>query len=170
MTTDNRRPTTDDRRPTGAYQELPLDAGRKATQLSAGSSFVVGPTPGRAATIVSSFRYAFSGLGYLLATQRNAKIHSAAGVAAVALGLALGIERGEWLALIIIIALVLAAEGVNTAVEATVDLASPGYHPLAKVAKDVAAGTVLLTAIASVAVGAVIFLPRLWPLALQILP
>jgi diacylglycerol kinase (ATP) len=86
-----------------------------------------------------------------------------------ALGFGLGIERGEWLALILTIALVLAAEGVNTAVEATVDLASPGYHPLARTAKDVAAGTVLLTAVAAVLVGAVIFVPRLWPIALSLL-
>ena len=112
---------------------------------------------------MASFRYAFRGIGHLIGTQRNARIHIALGSLATALGLALEIERGEWLALIIIMALVLAAEGVNTAVEATVDLASPGYHPLARVAKDVAAGTVLLTAFAALAVGALIFLPRLWP-------
>lgn len=122
----------------------------------------------RAATLVSSFRYAFAGLRYLLWTQRNAKIQTAFGLAAVALGVILGIDRYEWLALIMTIALVLAAEGVNTAVEAAVDLASPDYHPLAKVAKDVGAGTVLLTAIASVIVGLVIFLPRLWPILIEI--
>ncbi|HEX9369715.1 MAG TPA: diacylglycerol kinase family protein [Roseiflexaceae bacterium] len=122
----------------------------------------------RAATLVSSFRYAFAGLRYLLWTQRNAKIHSALGLAAVALGLLLGIDRYEWLALLITIAIVLAAEGVNTAVEAAVDLASPEYHPLAKIAKDVGAGTVLLTAIAAVIVGIVLFLPHLWPLIVGI--
>jgi diacylglycerol kinase (ATP) len=116
----------------------------------------------RAATLVSSFRYAFAGLRYLLWTQRNAKIHTAIGLAVVGLGFALGIDRYEWLVLILTIAMVLAAEGVNTAVEAAVDLASPGYHPLAKIAKDVGAGTVLLTAIAAVIVGIVLFLPRLW--------
>jgi diacylglycerol kinase (ATP) len=116
----------------------------------------------RAATLVSSFRYAFAGLGYLLWTQRNAKIHSALGLVAVALGALLGLDRYEWLVLILTIAMVLAAEGVNTAVEAAVDLASPEYHPLAKIAKDVGAGTVLLTAIAAVVVGLVLFLPRLW--------
>ena len=120
----------------------------------------------RAATLVSSFRYAFAGLAYLLWTQRNAKIHTALGLLAVGLGFALGIDRYEWLALMLAITMVLAAEGVNTAVEAAVDLASPGYHPLAKVAKDVGAGTVLLTAIAAVVVGIVIFLPRLWAVLL----
>jgi diacylglycerol kinase (ATP) len=124
-----------------------------------------GPT--RAATLLLSFRYAFAGIGYLLWTQRNAKIHTALGAAAVALGFLLRIERGEWLALVLTIVLVLAAEGVNTAVEAAVDLASPAYHPLAKVAKDVAAGTVLLTAIGSVIVGLILFLPHLLPLLLN---
>jgi diacylglycerol kinase (ATP) len=119
------------------------------------------PKPSRAATLLLSFRYAFAGIRYLLWTQRNAKVQTALGLAAVALGFLLRIERDEWLALVLTIALVLAAEGVNTALEAVVDLASPIYHPLAKVAKDVAAGTVLLTAIASVIVGLILFLPRL---------
>ncbi|NCC30984.1 MAG: diacylglycerol kinase family protein, partial [Chloroflexia bacterium] len=71
------------------------------------------------------------------------------------------IERWEWLILVLTMTLVLAAEGVNTAVEATVDLATTSYHPLAKIAKDVAAGTVLLCACASIVVGCLIFLPRL---------
>ena len=121
-------------------------------------------TPTRAATLLLSFRYAFSGIAYLLWTQRNAKIHIVLGIAAVALGFLLRIERGEWLALVLTIVLVLAAEGVNTAVEAAVDLASPAYHPLARVAKDVAAGTVLLTAIGAVIVGLILFVPHLLPL------
>ena len=115
----------------------------------------------RAATVASSFRYAFAGLRYLLWTQRNAKIHTAIGLAAVALGFVLGIDRNEWLTLTLMITIVLAAEGINTAIEAAVDLASPTYHPLAKIAKDVGAGTVLLTAVASVIVGLLLFLPHL---------
>ncbi len=125
------------------------------------------PEVARASTLLSSFRFAFAGLGYLLWSQRNAKIHVGIGLAAVALGFLLRITRSEWLALVLTIALVLAAEGVNTAVEATVDLASPEYHPMAKVAKDVAAGTVLLTAIASLIVGLIVFLPRLLALVLN---
>jgi diacylglycerol kinase (ATP) len=119
------------------------------------------PAPTRAATLLVSFRYAFAGIRYLLWTQRNAKIHTAIAIVAVALALLLRIDRGEWVALVLAIALVLGAEGMNTAVEAAVDLASPGYHPLAKIAKDVAAGMVLLTAIAAVIVGLIIFLPHL---------
>jgi len=118
----------------------------------------------RAGTLLASFRYAFAGIRYLLWTQRNAKIHSAIGLVAVALGLVLGLARYEWLVLLLTITMVLAAEGVNTAVEAAVDLAAPNYHPLAKIAKDVGAGTVLLTAIASVLIGLLLFLPHLWPI------
>ena len=118
----------------------------------------------RAGTLLASFRYAFAGIRYLLWTQRNAKIHSAIALVAVALGLVLGLARYEWLVLLLTITMVLAAEGVNTAVEAAVDLAAPNYHPLAKIAKDVGAGTVLLTAIASVLIGLLLFLPHLWPI------
>ena len=120
----------------------------------------------RAATLISSFRYAFAGMRYLLWTQRNAKIHSAIGLAAIGLGVVLGIDRYEWLALLVTITLVIASEGMNTALEAVVDLTSPEYHPLAKIAKDVGAGTVLITAIASVIVGMVLFLPHLLPLVI----
>ncbi len=123
----------------------------------------------RASTLVSSFSFAFAGLHYLFWTQRNAKIHSAIGLLAVAFGIGFGIERVEWLALVIMITLVLAAEGANTVVEALVDLASPGFHPLAKIAKDVAAGSVLITAIGAVIVGCIIFLPRLLALLLYLL-
>jgi diacylglycerol kinase (ATP) len=79
----------------------------------------------------------------------------------------LGIERWEWLILVLTIGLVLAAEGINTAIESTVDIATSTYHPLARVAKDVAAGTVLLCAIAAVVVGCLVFVPHLWPLVLR---
>jgi diacylglycerol kinase len=118
----------------------------------------------RATSVAASFRYAFAGLRYLLWSQRNAKIHTAIGVLAIALALVLGLDRYEWLVLTLTIAIVLAAEGVNTALEAVVDLASPSYHPLAKIAKDVGAGTVLLTAVAAVIVGLLLFLPPLWRL------
>ncbi|GIV98680.1 MULTISPECIES: diacylglycerol kinase family protein [Roseiflexus] len=111
-----------------------------------------------------SFLFAFAGIGHLLRTQGNAQIHVVAGSVAIVLGFFFNIDRGEWLALALTITLVLAAEGVNTAVEAVVDLVTPGFHPLAKIAKDVAAGTVLLTAIGAVAVGVIVFLPRLWTL------
>lgn len=117
--------------------------------------------PSQLQALIRSFGYAFAGVRHLLWSQRNAKIHSALALIAAALGLLLQLERGEWLALVLTIALVLVAEGFNTAIEAAVDLAAPSYHPLAKVAKDVAAGTVLLAAIAAVVVGLILFVPHL---------
>jgi diacylglycerol kinase len=111
---------------------------------------------------VRSFYFAFAGLAYLFRTQRNARVHATIGAAACGLGLWLGIGRVEWAVLVFTIALVLILEGLNTAVEAAIDLASPQIHPLAKAAKDLAAGMVLIAAMASVAVGLLILGPRLW--------
>jgi diacylglycerol kinase (ATP) len=118
---------------------------------------------------IAAFRYAFEGMFYLIRTQPHAKFHSFAGVVVVAFGLAIGLSQAEWLALAITITMVIAAEGINTAIEATVDLASPQHHPLAKVAKDVGAGTVLITAFGAIAVGLIIFLPHLWRAILWLL-
>jgi diacylglycerol kinase len=115
----------------------------------------------RLSSLIASFGYAFAGIWHLVRTQRNAQIHLLVGACAVSLGAALGLERWEWLALVLVIAMVLAAEGMNTAVEAVVDLATSIRHPLAKAAKDVAAGTVLICAIAAVIVGCIVFLPHL---------
>jgi diacylglycerol kinase (ATP) len=115
----------------------------------------------RTSKLIASFGYAFAGLWYMLRTQRNAQIHCLVAACALALGAFLGLARMEWLALILVITLVLAAEGINTAIEATVDVATSTFNPLARIAKDVAAGTVLLCAIAAVIVGCIIFLPHL---------
>lgn len=116
----------------------------------------------RRGRLLRSFRYAFAGLGYLFGTQPNARIEAELGVIACALGGWLGISRAEWAVLVFTIALVLILEGINTAVEAAVDLASPQQHPLAKAAKDLAAGMVLLAALASLTVGLLILGPPLW--------
>lgn len=112
-------------------------------------------------SLIASFGYAFAGIWYLLRTQRNAQIHCLVGACALALGAVLQIERWEWIVLVLIITIVLAAESANTAVEAAVDVATSMRHPLAKVAKDVGAGTVLICAIASVIIGCLIFIPHL---------
>jgi diacylglycerol kinase (ATP) len=138
--------------------------GARAAQIGPRPSFVTWLI-GR----VASFRFAFQGIFHLIRTQHNAHIHLVLGAIAITLGIILGIGQAEWLALTIIITLVLATEGVNTAIEAVVDLASPERHPLAKIAKDVAAGTVLLTAIGAIIVGCIIFIPPLWALAQQFL-
>ena len=107
-----------------------------------------------------SFRHALEGIG-AAAKGRNFRVQFAAGVVAIAAGLLFQISTGEWIAVVFCIGLVLGGECANTALEAVVDLASPARHPLAKRAKDAAAGAVLLFSIAAAIVGAVIFLPRL---------
>jgi diacylglycerol kinase (ATP) len=118
----------------------------------------------RTSSLVASFGHAFEGIWHLFATQRNAQIHLLISGCALALAAVLGVARWEWLILVLTIALVLAAEGVNTAVEAAVNVATENYHPQARIAKDVAAGAVVLCALASVAIGCLIFLPHLWPI------
>jgi diacylglycerol kinase (ATP) len=113
---------------------------------------------------VRSFGFALEGLGYLVRTQRNFRIHLLLGLAAVATGVAFGLSAVEWAILILTIALVIMTEGVNTGIELAVSLASPDRRPEAKAAKDIAAGTVLLAAIASVAVGIALFGPRVMAL------
>lgn len=107
-----------------------------------------------------SFRHALEGIR-AAARGRNFRIQLAAGVAAVAAGALLRISSGEWVAVATCIGLVLGGECANTALESAVDLASPARHPLAKRAKDAAAGAVLLFSLAAAVVGAIIFLPRL---------
>ena len=94
-----------------------------------------------------SFGYAFQGIWTLVRTQRNARVHLLAVAVVGVSGLVLEFSATEWMVVTLLCTLVLALEAVNTAIEAVVDLVSPHYHPLAKQAKDVAAGAVLLAAI-----------------------
>ena len=119
------------------------------------------PTPRRHG-LLGSFRFAFAGIGYLFRTQRNARIHSVIAAIVCLLAAWLRVTRIEWSILILTIACVLILEGLNTALEAVVDLAAPQIHPLAKTAKDVTAGMVLIAAIASVIIGLLILGPPLW--------
>ncbi len=119
----------------------------------------------RATPLLASFRYATAGLRTLFATGRNARIQGAAGLAAVVLAAVLGLSRIEWAILALTIAAVLSLEAVNSAIEAVVDLVTLEEHPLAKQAKDLAAGAVWLMALVSVVIGAILFLPRLAALA-----
>jgi len=104
-----------------------------------------------------SFTWAFEGIVYVLRTQRNMQFHVAAAVGVLVLALVLDVSRLEMLAIVGAIALVMIAEMVNTAVEATVDLVATEYHPLAKVAKDVAAGAVLVATANALAVAYLVF-------------
>jgi diacylglycerol kinase len=100
-------------------------------------------------------------MAYVLRTQRNAWIHGMMTVIVVAMGAWLRIPLSQWPALLLAVALVWMAEFINSALEAIVDLASPGRHPLARVGKDIGAAAVLIAALASAAVGLVILLPPL---------
>ncbi len=108
-----------------------------------------------------SFGYAASGLRVMLRTQHNAWIHVSFSVLAVGLGFALGISVLEWCAIAGVIALVWIAEALNTALEALADALMPERHPKIAVAKDAAAGAVLVAAVAAVVVGGLVFGPRL---------
>jgi diacylglycerol kinase len=110
---------------------------------------------------VRSFRYAVAGLGYLARTQPNYRVHLGVALIVLGLGVALGISAAETAVLLLAIGLVLVTEALNTAIEAVVDLASPEFHLLARVAKDTAAGAVLIAAMIAVLVGLSVLGPRL---------
>lgn len=111
-----------------------------------------------------SFRYALNGIRLLLRTEHNARIHLLAAVLAVGAGFFFGISPGEWTAVVIVIALVFAAEAVNSSVEAMCDRFSPGYDEAVGRVKDLAAGAVLICAVAAAVVGFLIFIPKLYSL------
>ncbi len=106
----------------------------------------------RTRSIVWSFQYALEGVVYSLRTQRNMRIHVGAAILALLAGLLLGVDRLGLVAIVFVIALVFVTELVNTAVEAAVDLATQQYDPLAKIAKDVAAGAVLVASLTALVV------------------
>jgi diacylglycerol kinase len=116
----------------------------------------------RAASLWQSFKYASAGLWYVFRTQRNAKIHSVFTLMVILLGLFLQLPLTQWAILVLTIGIVFFAEILNTVIEAIVDLVSPEFHSLAKVAKDAAAGAVFLMAIMAVIVGLLILGPPLW--------
>jgi diacylglycerol kinase (ATP) len=104
-----------------------------------------------------SFTWAFEGIVYVLRTQRNMQIHVGAAVVALVLGLLLDFSRLEMAALLAAISLVLVAEMVNTALEAAIDAVVTSYHPLVKIAKDVAAGAVLVATVNALVVAYFLF-------------
>ncbi len=109
-----------------------------------------------------SFDHAFSGVRYAFKTQVNMRVHLGIAVVVVALAWYLGLELVQWAILGLTVGFVMVAEMFNTVAEAAMDAATPYYHPLVKVAKDVAAGAVLITAFVSVSVGLLILGPPLW--------
>jgi diacylglycerol kinase len=113
-------------------------------------------------TLGASFGHALSGLWYAVRTQLNMRIHLSVSVAVLILGLYVRLDWTQWAVLVLTVGAVLIAELFNTVAEAALDAATPYYHPLVKIAKDVAAGAVLLTALLSVLVGLLILGPPLY--------
>ena len=107
-----------------------------------------------------SFKYAFRGIGFMIQTQHNAWIHLIATIIVIFLGVTLKVSLTEWCLLIFAIGMVLSSELFNTSIEFLTDLLSPEYQKKASLAKDIAAGAVLISAIASAIIGLIVFLPR----------
>lgn len=107
-----------------------------------------------------SLTYAFQGLGMLL-KENNFRIHLLIFGFGLLFGWFFDISITEWLFVVLGNGLAIASEGFNSAIEAVVDLASPDFHPLAKKAKDIAAGSVWITAMASMICHIIIFLPKI---------
>jgi diacylglycerol kinase (ATP) len=115
------------------------------------------PSPGRAPNLLESFNYAFEGIIHVLRTQRNLRIHLAIAIVVIGAAAALSVQRIELIALLIAIAFVLVAEMINSAIEGVIDLSTTSFDPNAKLAKDIAAGAVLISSITAVAVGYLVF-------------
>jgi diacylglycerol kinase (ATP) len=111
----------------------------------------------RTPSVLDSFNFAFEGIIHVLRTQRNMRIHFAAAAAVLLAAIATGVDRFELIALLLAISFVLITEMVNTAVEASIDVATTSFDPLAKLAKDIAAGAVLIATVNAVAVGYLVF-------------
>lgn len=108
---------------------------------------------------IRSFSYAYCGI-VTACKEQNFKSHILSAVIVLIAGYFTGLTRIEWFIVLILIALMFALEMMNTAIERVVDLASPNIHPLAKQAKDIAAGSVLVFAVFSAIIGLLIFLPK----------
>ena len=112
-------------------------------------------------SVIQSFNYAFEGVVGVLRRERNMRVHFALAAAVLGVALGVGVTKLELIALILAVAMVLITEMINTAIEAAVDLSTSQYNPIAKLAKDVAAGAVLIASIAAIAVGYLVLVERL---------
>lgn len=110
---------------------------------------------------LQSFRYGFRGIALMIRSQHNAWLHAVATVGVVGAGLFFRLAPTEWCVVVLAMAAVWTAEALNTAFEFLADVASPEFHPLVERSKDVAAGAVLLSALAATVVGGIVFYPHL---------
>ena len=112
-------------------------------------------------SLINSFKYACRGIKSAIKSERNMKIHVLATLIVIALGFFFKLTPLEWVACIFSIVIVIGSEMLNTAIETIVDIVSPNINPLAKKAKDIAAGAVLVLAIGALVVGLIIFIPKI---------
>jgi diacylglycerol kinase (ATP) len=119
------------------------------------------PPERRVPQILQSFNWAFEGVIHVLRSERNMRIHFAVATIVLILAFSYGVTKLELMALLIAISFVLIAEMVNTAFESTIDLAATSFDPLAKAAKDIAAGAVLIASVNAVVIGYLVFADRL---------
>ena len=110
-----------------------------------------------APTLLDSFNFAFEGIIHVLRTQRNMRVHFVVAVVVLVAAVAMGVDRMELIALLLAISFVLIAEMVNTAIEGAVDVSTTSFDPNAKLAKDIAAGAVLIATINAIAIGYLVF-------------
>ncbi|MDQ4083029.1 MAG: diacylglycerol kinase [Actinomycetota bacterium] len=119
--------------------------------------------------VARSFNHAYRGLIYAVRTQRNMRFHVVAAVAILVLSLLVSVSKLELAILVLVIMAVFVTEMLNTALEFAIDLMTRQYHPLAKLAKDVSAGAVLITSVAALAVGYLILDDNLGPFSMETL-
>ena len=110
---------------------------------------------------LNSFKYAMTGILSAFKTERNMKIHVMIMFLVILFGFLFQLNRNEWLHCITWFTIVIGAEMINTAIETTIDLVMPHFHEKAKLAKDISAGVVLITAIGAIITGFIIFLPKI---------
>ena len=110
---------------------------------------------------IKSFSYAFNGIKHVMANEHNFRIHLLAAVVAIVAGVWFKISASEWIAITFAIVLVLVLEIINSAIEKLADLISPGKNDTIKIVKDITAAAVLLAAIASLVIAAIIFIPKI---------
>ena len=111
---------------------------------------------------LKSFKYAFNGLKLFFINDHNGRVHLFAAIVAVGLSFYLKLSPLEWIAILAVISAVIVAEIINSAIEKLADVISPDYHPKIKIVKDLAAAAVLVAAFLALAVGTIIFIPKLF--------
>ena len=111
--------------------------------------------------IFNAFKYAFQGVYVFFSKDFNGKIEFGCAIVAIAAAFVLHISTVEWIAVLLCIAMVLSLEMINASVEKLCDMVEPGFHPTIKTIKDILAGAVLLSAFVSLAIGLIIFLPKI---------